>query len=170
MELLQSCTKPSISWVSNKTITLHSQVPFITWFNSLASERCGGKCIVQTHFKNYVLSTSCEICLRWVLQNPINDNSTLVQEIAWYHQATSHHLSQCWPRSMLPYVGHNELIRHGMAHRKTMTKVDQKDNRGHTLRSQMVPCVSVLTKSYGVAVVSTVECHYNPVQYSEILH
>ena len=28
--------------------------------------------------------------------------STLVQVMAWCHQATSHYLSQCWPRSMSP--------------------------------------------------------------------
>ena len=31
--------------------------------------------------------------------------------MAWYHEATSQHLSQCWPRTMLSYpeLGHNEL-------------------------------------------------------------
>ena len=32
-----------------------------------------------------------------------DDKSTLVQVMAWCHQATSHYLSQCWPRSLLPY-------------------------------------------------------------------
>ena len=31
------------------------------------------------------------------------DESTLVQVMAWCHQATSHYLGQCWPRSILPY-------------------------------------------------------------------
>ena len=31
------------------------------------------------------------------------DKSTLVQVMAWCRQATSHYLSQCWPRSVLPY-------------------------------------------------------------------
>ena len=31
------------------------------------------------------------------------DKSTLVQVIAWYHQATRHYLSQCWPRSLSRY-------------------------------------------------------------------
>ena len=31
------------------------------------------------------------------------DKSTLVQVMAWCRQATSHYLSQCWPRSMSPY-------------------------------------------------------------------
>ena len=31
------------------------------------------------------------------------DKSTLVQVMAWCRQATSHYLSQCWPRSLTPY-------------------------------------------------------------------
>ena len=31
------------------------------------------------------------------------DKSTLFQVMAWCRQATSHYLSQCWPRYMLPY-------------------------------------------------------------------
>ena len=31
-----------------------------------------------------------------------DDKSTWVQVMAWCSQATSHYLSQCWPRSMLP--------------------------------------------------------------------
>ena len=34
-----------------------------------------------------------------------DDQSTLVQVIAWCHQATSHYLSQCWPRSLSLYIG-----------------------------------------------------------------
>ena len=32
-----------------------------------------------------------------------DDQSTLVQVMAWCHQATSHYLSQCWSRSLSPY-------------------------------------------------------------------
>ena len=32
-----------------------------------------------------------------------DDKSTLVQVMAWCHQATSHYLNQCWPRSPTPY-------------------------------------------------------------------
>ena len=31
-----------------------------------------------------------------------NEKSTLVQVMVWCRQATSHYLSQCWPRSMSP--------------------------------------------------------------------
>ena len=40
--------------------------------------------------------------LWWMLQDLTYDKSTLVQVMAWCHQATSHYLSQCWPRSMSP--------------------------------------------------------------------
>ena len=33
----------------------------------------------------------------------LNDQSTLVQVMAWCRQAPSHYLSQCWPRSLSPY-------------------------------------------------------------------
>ena len=46
---------------------------------------------------------SCEIALRWISLNLTDDKSTLVQVMAWCHQATSHYLSQCWLRSLSPY-------------------------------------------------------------------
>ena len=45
---------------------------------------------------------SYEIALRWMPLDLTDDKSTLVQVKAWCSQATSHYLSQCWPRSMLP--------------------------------------------------------------------
>ena len=45
---------------------------------------------------------SYEIALRWVPKDRTDDKSTLVQVMAWYRQATSYYLSQCWPRSMSP--------------------------------------------------------------------
>ena len=45
---------------------------------------------------------SCEIALMWMSLDSTYDKSILVQVMAWCHQATSHYLSQCWPRSMLP--------------------------------------------------------------------
>ena len=43
---------------------------------------------------------SCKIALRWMPLQLTDDKSTLVQVMAWYSQATSHCLSQCWPRFM----------------------------------------------------------------------
>ena len=46
---------------------------------------------------------SCEIALTWMSLDFTDDQSTLVQVMAWCRQATSHYLSQCWPRSLSPY-------------------------------------------------------------------
>ena len=58
---------------------------------------------------------SYEIAIRWMPLNLTDDKSTLVLVMAWCCQATSHYLSQCWPRSLSSYMvslgllGHNEL-------------------------------------------------------------
>ena len=46
---------------------------------------------------------SCEISLIWMSVDFTDDHSTLVQVMAWCRQATSHYLSQCWPRPLTPY-------------------------------------------------------------------
>ena len=46
---------------------------------------------------------SCEIALIWMSLGFTDDQSTLVQVMAWCRQATSHYLSPCWPRSLSPY-------------------------------------------------------------------
>ena len=48
-------------------------------------------------------SISCEIVLIGMSLDFTDDQSTLVQVMTWCRQATSHYLSQCWPRSMSPY-------------------------------------------------------------------
>ena len=45
----------------------------------------------------------CEIALIWMSLDFTDDKSTLVQVMAWCRQATSHYLSQCWPRSLSPH-------------------------------------------------------------------
>ena len=52
---------------------------------------------------NDILRISCDISLRRMPQNLIYDKSTLVHEMAWCCQATSHYLSQCLPKYMSPY-------------------------------------------------------------------
>ena len=46
---------------------------------------------------------SSEIVPRWISLDHTVDKSTLVQVMTWCHQAASHYLSQCWPRSTLQY-------------------------------------------------------------------
>ena len=45
---------------------------------------------------------SHDIAHRWMPLDLTDDKSTLVQVMVWCHQATSHYLSQCWPRSLSP--------------------------------------------------------------------
>ena len=54
---------------------------------------------------------NCEIALKWIPLDLTDDESILVQVMAWCRQATSHYLSQCWPRSHhhMASLGHNEL-------------------------------------------------------------
>ena len=44
----------------------------------------------------------CKIALIWMSLEFSDDQSTLVQVMAWCRQATSHYLSQCWHRSLSP--------------------------------------------------------------------
>ena len=49
---------------------------------------------------------SCKIVLRWMslyLADEKTQESTLVLVMALCHQASSHYLSQCWPRPLLPF-------------------------------------------------------------------
>ena len=74
--------------------------------NSLAPGKSG------CNFENVVFKLALLICIfksfydnvaRWIPQDLTDNKSTLVQVMAWCHQATSHYLSQCWPRSVSPY-------------------------------------------------------------------
>ena len=79
----------------------------VNWtFNSLAPGKPG------YHFKTVIFNLVFFIGIftssndnppRWMPCALTNDKSTLVQVMAWCHQATSHYLSQCWPSSMSPY-------------------------------------------------------------------
>ena len=83
-----------------------SRRSFNTYFvNSLAPGRFQfnfRKAIFRLILVNGGWDISCEIALRWMPLDLTDDKSTLVQVMAWCHQAPSHYLSQCWPRSMSP--------------------------------------------------------------------
>ena len=67
------------------------------WVNSLATGRWDSYCksVIFRLIQKSSLATCCKIKLRWMPKK-----STLVQIMAWCCQATSHYLSQCWPRSI----------------------------------------------------------------------
>ena len=49
-----------------------------------------------------IFRSSHDNALWWMPYDLSDDKSILVQLMAWCRQATSHYLSQCWPRSMSP--------------------------------------------------------------------
>ena len=72
----------------------------ISWndflLNSLFPGRCGSdsKCGIFKHvLVADILTVSCGNALRWISQYIMDDESTLVQFVAWCHQATSHYLN-----------------------------------------------------------------------------
>ena len=66
----------------------------IVWgINLLYPERCG--CDFQrVNFEN--MSIQIIITLEWMPVDFVDSKSTLVQVMAWYHQASSDYLNQCW--------------------------------------------------------------------------
>ena len=87
---------------------------FMLNFMALGKLGCDTKLVIAKLISRvYILRISCETVLRWMLQYLIECQSTLIQAMAYCHQATRHYLNQSWPRSMSPYVSlsHNELTR-----------------------------------------------------------
>ena len=83
-----------------------SAAPCVVYVISLAPVRPG--CHFKTAIFNFVLligffRSSNDNVPRWMPWDVTDDKSTLVQVMAWCRQATSHYLSQCWPRSPSPY-------------------------------------------------------------------
>ena len=60
-------------------------------------------CNFGTDFSDWLLRQLLWIALIWMSLDFTDDQSTLVQVMAWCRQATSHYLSQCGPRSLSPY-------------------------------------------------------------------
>ena len=84
----------------------HIKVQHYAPFNSLTS----GK--FEWNFRHVIFKQNlvidgwgicCEIALIWMSLDFTDDQSSLVQVMAWCHQATSHYLSPCWPRSLSPF-------------------------------------------------------------------
>ena len=70
------------------------------WVNSFTPGKCGFHlklAIFKLISRRDIFGISCEIELRQMPQNLTNEKSTLVQVMAWCHEATSHYLSQCGP-------------------------------------------------------------------------
>ena len=103
-----SCYSASVLWyficIGNILHDSYGTCFYHFVINSLYPERCNFKCVILQHMQMIdIVSISRSTVLRWIPKDFTDDKSTLVQVMAWCHQATSHHLSQCWPRSMSPY-------------------------------------------------------------------
>ena len=90
-------------------MSLHTEVE-TKWMTFCRWHR--NKCILlNENFREVIfklITVTCwgiswKIALRWMPLDLTDDKSTLVQVMAWCRQATSHYLSQCWPRSQAPY-------------------------------------------------------------------
>ena len=78
----------------------------ISLVNSLAPGRSG--CNLISAIFNPVLpigifTSSHDNAFRWMSWDLPENEPTLVQVMAWCRQATSHYMSQCWPRCESPY-------------------------------------------------------------------
>ena len=74
-------------------------------FNSLAPGKFewNFRHVIFRDFSDWCWGISCGIALIWMSPDFTDYQSTLVQVMAWHHQATCHYLSQSWPSSLLPY-------------------------------------------------------------------
>ena len=109
--VMLSAYKPTLTWSWTHCCVIRGQgikPHVISRINSLAPGRDGSNfktktIIFELIIHNNTLDTHWEIAPKWMLQNLTDGKSTLFQAMAWCCQATSHYLSQCWPRFMSPY-------------------------------------------------------------------
>ena len=79
-----------------------------------------GRCVCDFKYVNFkhnfgivILSIEVTITLEWMLEDLVDGKSTLVQVMAWCHQAWSHYQNQYWPRSLRPYdLTKPQLVKH----------------------------------------------------------
>ena len=71
--------------------------------NSLAPGRSQCNVIFILALVIGIFRSSHDNALWWMPQDLTDDQSTLVQVMAWWCQATSHYLSQCWPIALSAY-------------------------------------------------------------------
>ena len=117
---IQLCEDSPMAWTDRNfsvaCIVKHELPSYLWLINSLAP----GK--FEWNFRHVIFKQilviddwgiSCEIALIWMSLDFTDDQSTLVQAMAWCRQATIHYMSQWWPSSLSPYsvLGHNELTR-----------------------------------------------------------
>ena len=102
-----SVPTPLIWFMHNCTMGLTGTTsPLSNHFNSLAPGRSGfnfKSAIFNLVLLSGIFRSSYDNARRRMSWDLPEDKSTLVHVMAWCRQATSHYLSQCWPRSVSPY-------------------------------------------------------------------
>ena len=95
-------------WHHQITAVIRPMQTFLKWkfINSLASGKFEWD-FRYVIFKQILVIDGCgisyEIALILMSLDSADDQSTLVQVMAWCPQTASHYLSQCWPRYLSPY-------------------------------------------------------------------
>ena len=90
--------------ISTKIDIVHPHIYVLPGINELINL---SDCNCLRMHKYSSMDTHCKIALRWIPQNLTNEKLTLVQENGLVPSGNVHpdlYLSQCSPRSMLPYV------------------------------------------------------------------
>ena len=114
------------------------------------------------------ISTYYEIALRWMPQDFTDGESTLVQVMAWCHQATSHYLSQCWTRSMAS-IGHNELsVTKGPIHYKHVNGLMQDCSVSSALAVEILQSCHCCSLSRVIPIVEMAWSYYHLISIMEI--
>ena len=124
----------AINKVLHPTVFHTDVIIFHAWntpFNSLAPGKFEWN-LRHVIFKQILVidgwGISCEFALIWMSLDFIDDQSTLIQVMAWCRQATSHYMSQCWPRSLSPSgIMRPQWVKYFMAGVKSM---DTRDLNG----------------------------------------
>ena len=127
------------------------------------------KILEKIIFKLILVTDGCdissEIALRWTSLELSDDESTLVQVMAWCHQATSHYLNQCWPISLPPYgvtgpqwVNSLASGRYGNKFKSVIFKLVTQNSSLGTCCSIALRCMPQNLTNEKSAVVQVIDC------------
>ena len=134
------------------------------------------KAVILKVFSNFLYSIAAwaltGTSLRWMLQNLTYENSALVQVMAWCHQATSHYLNQCWPRSISLYgvnrlqwvkplsVVNNPKTQCFIYYTSPLNLTDTELQLGGVLKARLLKPVWVTVEQKTGSYLVTFKCHF----------
>ena len=146
-----------------KLITVITMIAYShTWLNSLAPGRLEqnfGSIIFKIILVITGWCVSSKIALSWMSVDLADDKSTVVQVMAWCLEATSHYLSQCWPRLVSLY---------GITRPQWVKAKSNSSKCGDVLvpNDNIWPCkIKFHSKYYCPILCDTVRCHYHMISF-----